>query len=131
MARLLDQPVDSAIRIGKGAFPPRFGLVTNFEHYSVPTRSTDFTHLRDGFYRAVTGRLKLASQRGEVSEEESEVDSPHPAILTRVHVLIPPIDSTASRSVPPGLPRLLSKRRSTKGQQPLTPPSWVRRGSPC
>jgi hypothetical protein len=52
-AQLLDQPVDTAIRI-------------------VPTRSTDFTHLRDGFYRAVTGRLKLASQRGQVSEAEAE-----------------------------------------------------------
>lgn len=44
-------------------------------HFAIriaPVRPTDFTHLRDGFCRALTARLKLVSQSGTVSEPELE-----------------------------------------------------------
>ena len=46
-------------------------------HYPVPTRSTSFTHLRDGFVRALQARLVLAKQKGKLTpDEELEVQSP-------------------------------------------------------
>lgn len=43
----------------------------------VPTRHTSYTHLRDGFVRALTARLHLAKSRGTLSAEtEAAVQSP-------------------------------------------------------
>ncbi|KAG8220037.1 hypothetical protein J3R82DRAFT_1053 [Butyriboletus roseoflavus] len=43
----------------------------------VPTRHTSYTHLRDGFVRALTARLQLAKSRGILSAEtEAAVQSP-------------------------------------------------------
>lgn len=38
---------------------------------SVPVRSTDFAHLRDGFIRALQGRLKKAIKAGEIQTGSS------------------------------------------------------------
>ena len=57
MSRLLDLPMDAAIRI-------------------VPVRSTDFGHLRDGFYRSLLIRLKLAGQKGSLFPEQARRGSP-------------------------------------------------------
>ncbi|KAI9636495.1 chalcone-flavanone isomerase-domain-containing protein [Dioszegia hungarica] len=53
MASLLDQPVACAVRI-------------------VPTRNTDFAHLRDGFTRAIQARQKLARVGGRLTDAEEE-----------------------------------------------------------
>ena len=43
----------------------------------VPTRSTSFSHLRDGFMRAIQGRMTLFRKRGTLSkEEELSIQSP-------------------------------------------------------
>lgn len=43
----------------------------------VPTRHTSYTHLRDGFVRALTARFQLAKSRGTLSaEKEAAVQSP-------------------------------------------------------
>lgn len=43
----------------------------------MPTRSTSFSHLRDGFIRALQARLVLAKQRDQLSaEDERAVGSP-------------------------------------------------------
>lgn len=43
----------------------------------VPTRHTSYTHLRDGFVRALTARLQLAKSRGALpTETEAAVQSP-------------------------------------------------------
>ncbi|KAH0838526.1 hypothetical protein J3R83DRAFT_6845 [Lanmaoa asiatica] len=43
----------------------------------VPTRNTSYTHLRDGFVRALTARLQLAKSRRTLSAEtEVAVQSP-------------------------------------------------------
>ncbi|KAF8559343.1 hypothetical protein OG21DRAFT_1503250 [Imleria badia] len=43
----------------------------------VPIRHTSYTHLRDGFMRALTARLQLAKSRGTLSAEtENTVQSP-------------------------------------------------------
>ncbi|KAJ9094646.1 hypothetical protein QFC19_007859 [Naganishia cerealis] len=41
-------------------------------HYSVPTRNTDFGHLRDGFTRALLARQKRAIHDGKLSPEDEE-----------------------------------------------------------
>ena len=52
------------------------------EHFSisliiVPTRSTSYSHLRDGFMRALQARLVLSKQRGSLTpEDELAVQSP-------------------------------------------------------
>ncbi|KAI5449889.1 Altered inheritance of mitochondria protein 18 mitochondrial [Naganishia albida] len=57
MHKLLSQPINCAIRI-------------------VPTRKTDFGHLRDGFTRALQARQKKAAKDGKLSaEEEERIDS--------------------------------------------------------
>ena len=38
----------------------------------VPTRSTSYSHLRDGFMRALLARMKLSHSRGTITEEEEE-----------------------------------------------------------
>ena len=44
---------------------------------TVPTRSTSYSHLRDGFMRALQARMVLCRQRGQISqEEEHEAQSP-------------------------------------------------------
>lgn len=44
---------------------------------AVPTRHTSYTHLRDGFVRALMARLKLCKSRGVLSAEtEATVQSP-------------------------------------------------------
>ena len=44
---------------------------------TVPTRNTSYTHLRDGFMRALTARLQLAKSHGVLSAEtEAAVQSP-------------------------------------------------------
>lgn len=44
---------------------------------TVPTRSTSYSHLRDGFMRALQARLVLSKQRGSLTpEEELAVQSP-------------------------------------------------------
>jgi len=43
----------------------------------IPTRSTSFSHLRDGFMRALQARMALSRQRGALTkEEELSVQSP-------------------------------------------------------
>ncbi|EPQ60984.1 hypothetical protein GLOTRDRAFT_124720 [Gloeophyllum trabeum ATCC 11539] len=43
----------------------------------VPTRSTSYNHLRDGFMRALQGRMRLLQQKGLLSsEEEASAQSP-------------------------------------------------------
>ncbi|KAH8100455.1 chalcone-flavanone isomerase-domain-containing protein [Cristinia sonorae] len=43
----------------------------------VPTRSTSYSHLRDGFMRALQARMVLSRQRGQLTqEEEAEAQSP-------------------------------------------------------
>ncbi|KAJ9126788.1 hypothetical protein QFC24_001820 [Naganishia onofrii] len=54
MEKLLSQPINCAIRI-------------------VPTRNTDFGHLRDGFTRALLARQKRAAQDGKIKPEDEEV----------------------------------------------------------
>lgn len=53
MEKLLSQPINCAIRI-------------------VPTRNTDFGHLRDGFTRALLARQKRAAQDGKIKPEDEE-----------------------------------------------------------
>lgn len=79
----------------------------------VPTRHTSYTHLRDGFMRALTTRLQLAKSRGTLSAEtETSVQSPlrklksifpttklskgHPL---DVHLTAPTDDSTRPRNL--------------------------------
>jgi len=38
----------------------------------IPTRSTSYNHLRDGFMRALLARMKLSHSRGTITEEEEE-----------------------------------------------------------
>ncbi|PLW12240.1 hypothetical protein PCANC_18815 [Puccinia coronata f. sp. avenae] len=45
---------------------------THFAIQIAPVRATDFTHLRDGFCRSLTARMKLASVHGTVSETDLE-----------------------------------------------------------
>ena len=40
--------------------------------FPVPTRSTSYSHLRDGFMRALLARMKLSHTRGSITEEEEE-----------------------------------------------------------
>ncbi|EGO02734.1 hypothetical protein SERLA73DRAFT_130997 [Serpula lacrymans var. lacrymans S7.3] len=43
----------------------------------IPTRSTSFSHMRDGFVRALMGRMQLCVKRGSVTaEEEAGAQSP-------------------------------------------------------
>ncbi|KZT23746.1 hypothetical protein NEOLEDRAFT_1043296, partial [Neolentinus lepideus HHB14362 ss-1] len=43
----------------------------------IPTRSTSYSHLRDGFMRALQGRMRLLQQNGTLtSEEEASAQSP-------------------------------------------------------
>jgi len=43
----------------------------------IPTRSTSYSHLRDGFMRAIQARMQLLKQRGSMTpEEESGAQSP-------------------------------------------------------
>lgn len=45
--------------------------------FIVPTRHTSYTHLRDGFVRALTARLQVSKSRGTLSAEtEAAVQSP-------------------------------------------------------
>jgi hypothetical protein len=45
--------------------------------YIVPTRNTSYTHLRDGFIRALQGRMVTLKKRNEVApEEELNAGSP-------------------------------------------------------
>lgn len=47
----------------------------------IPTRSTNFTHLRDGFVRTMQARLKLAHERGQLTKEDEG------ALVTPLHKL--------------------------------------------
>jgi len=38
----------------------------------IPTRSTSYSHLRDGFMRALLARMKVSHARGTITEEEEE-----------------------------------------------------------
>ncbi|KAH7915112.1 chalcone-flavanone isomerase-domain-containing protein [Hygrophoropsis aurantiaca] len=43
----------------------------------IPTRSTSYSHLRDGFMRALMGRMQLCLKRGTMTQaEEAEAQSP-------------------------------------------------------
>ncbi|UZJ52617.1 hypothetical protein CBS101457_001937 [Exobasidium rhododendri] len=53
VAALLDRGITCAIRI-------------------IPVRPTDFSHLRDGFVRAIQGRAKLARKQSHLSESSDE-----------------------------------------------------------
>lgn len=43
------------------------------QHPPVPTRSTSYTHLRDGFVKTMLARVKLAKDRGTLSQEQEHV----------------------------------------------------------
>ncbi|KAI6003210.1 chalcone-flavanone isomerase-domain-containing protein [Pisolithus orientalis] len=52
----------------------------------VPTRNTSYTHLRDGFVRALTGRIQLEKSRGALTPEiEFAIQSP----LRKLKTLFP------------------------------------------
>ncbi|KEI36723.1 uncharacterized protein L969DRAFT_54397 [Mixia osmundae IAM 14324] len=53
IASLLDEPVDFVVRI-------------------VPTRNTDGSHMRDGFFRSIQARLKLAERSGRIDEATAD-----------------------------------------------------------
>ncbi|KNZ46508.1 chalcone-flavanone isomerase [Puccinia sorghi] len=57
---------------GEALFRNLLAAPAHFAIQITPVRNTDFTHLRDGFCRALTARLKLASQNGTISEPELE-----------------------------------------------------------
>lgn len=48
------------------------GLVPILRTFSVPVRNTDFSHLRDGFTRAIQQRAKLARTQSRLSDEEEQ-----------------------------------------------------------
>ncbi|KAH9947704.1 chalcone-flavanone isomerase-domain-containing protein [Amylocystis lapponica] len=82
----------------------------------VPTRSTSYGHLRDGFMRAIQARLRLCRDRGALSpEEEATVQSP----LRKFKSIFPntplakhaPLDILLTPpSLDPGTPRTLIVR---------------------
>ena len=52
-------------------------VVSPFTLSTVPTRSTSYSHLRDGFMRALQARQVLGKQRGQLSpDDELAIQSP-------------------------------------------------------
>lgn len=65
MASILDLPTPCAVRIGTY-------LPIIFADHLVPTRNTDFAHLRDGFTRAIQARQKLARSAKLLTDADEE-----------------------------------------------------------
>lgn len=92
MRNLLDQAA-CAIRIGEVASCRRAD--------TVPTRNTDFAHLRDGFTRAIQARQKLARKSLSEGEEERISQS-----IQALKALFP------AQSVPKGKTLTLTRARN-------------------
>lgn len=46
---------------------------TDVRRSTVPTRSTSYTHLRDGFLRALQARMSLALKSNTLSQQDAEL----------------------------------------------------------
>ncbi len=60
---------------------------TRLSSDEVPTRSASFTHIRDGFVRAVRGRIQAARKTGVIDREQEDVRMFGAIILGRFLVM--------------------------------------------